>query len=75
MQWTGTLTLLRFDDQHTMNSRDEDIAKAIRLRDVASRVAMFFEKESPVIKQGFKTETELWDYKSDVPFAGVKLLL
>lgn len=53
-----------------MNSRDEDIAKAIRLRDVNSIVAMFFEKSVPALKQGFKTETDLWDYKSDVPFLG-----
>lgn len=53
-----------------MSSRDEDIAKAIRMRDTYSIMAMLFEKNSPNIKQGFKTETELWDYKKDVPYLG-----
>ena len=53
-----------------MSTRDEDIAKAIRLRDVNSIVAIFFEKNVPAIKQGFKTETELWDYKPNVPYLG-----
>lgn len=53
-----------------MSSRDEDIAKTIRMRDMSSIVAMFFEKATPTIKQGFKTETDLWDYKQDVPRLG-----
>lgn len=53
-----------------MTQRDEDIARAIRLKDANNILALFFEKNAPSIKQGFKTETELWDYKSDVPFIG-----
>ncbi len=53
-----------------MNHRDDDIAKAIRLRDGAAIASIFFEKSDPQIKPGFKTETELWDYKKDVPYPG-----
>lgn len=57
-----------------MSHRDEDIAKAVRLRDGGSIISIFFEKESPKIKVGLKTETELWDYKIDVPYPGKKHL-
>lgn len=53
-----------------MNHRDSDICKAVKLRDASSLVSIFFEAGSPNIKLGFKTETDLWDYKKDVPFAG-----
>lgn len=55
----------------TNNSRDEAIAKAIRLRDAGRIVEIFFEsRTSAVINSGFKTETTLWDYKVDAPHLG-----
>jgi hypothetical protein len=53
-----------------MTARNEDIAKAIRLRSVNSILGIFFEKTGPILKQGFRTETDLWDYKRDVPHLG-----
>ncbi len=44
-----------------MNHRDDDIAKAIKVRDVNGLSAIFMERDRPAIRQGFKTETELWD--------------
>lgn len=48
-------------------SRDEDLARGIRQRDLASIVRLMFENDLPTPKTGFKTEGELWDYKADCP--------
>ena len=48
-------------------SRDEDIAKAVRAKDVRAIVSLFFEGKHPVLRSGFRTETQLWDYKADCP--------
>ena len=53
-----------------MTTRDEDIARAIRIRDVTKLVSIFFNQKGAEIKQGFKTETTLWDYKVDCPHIG-----
>jgi len=53
-------------------NREIEIANAIRLRNVASIVSLMFEGNPPVPRVGFKTETELWDYKSDCPKVGRK---
>lgn len=50
--------------------RDEDLARAIRQRDVKAVVEMMFEGNPPVLKPGFKTETDLWDFKNDCPHLG-----
>ena len=48
-------------------SRDEELEKAIRQRDLKTIVSLMFEGNPPELKPGFKTETELWDYKKDCP--------
>lgn len=50
--------------------RDEDFATAIRQRDITAVVQMMFEAGRPLLRSGFKTETELWDYKGDCPRVG-----
>lgn len=45
----------------------EDIARAIKLRDVSSIVPLIFTGNPPLVKSGFRYETELWDYKQDCP--------
>ena len=44
--------------------RDEELARAIRQRDVRAAIALVFEGHAPVVKTGFRTEGELWDFKS-----------
>ncbi len=53
-----------------MTMRDDDIANAIRQRRVDLLIKMFFDGNQPQVKLGFKTETELWDYKFDCPRPG-----
>jgi tetratricopeptide (TPR) repeat protein len=48
-------------------TRDEDILKAIRQKDVQAIISLFFEGNPPATRSGFRTETELWDYKKDCP--------
>jgi hypothetical protein len=48
-------------------SRDEDLARAIRQRDVESIVRWMFDSAAPSVRSGFRTETELWDFKRDCP--------
>jgi hypothetical protein len=47
--------------------RDEDIARAIRQRDLHAIVTLFFDGNPPSLRTGFRTETPLWDYKHDCP--------
>lgn len=51
-------------------TREQDIAQAIRKRNVDYIVKLIFEKDSPRVRQGFRTETNLWDFKSDCPRSG-----
>lgn len=53
-----------------MSERNLDIARAIRQRDVRAVVALFFPAGPPSVGSGYRTETELWDYKSDCPWLG-----
>src|SRR5579885_3035152 len=55
-----------------MIDRDEDISKAVRHRDCSRIVRLFFASDGnvPIVRPGFKTEGELWDYKPNVPFLG-----
>lgn len=53
-----------------MASRDADLGAAIRSRDVRALVALMFEGSPPAPRSGFKTEGELWDFKSDCPHLG-----
>ncbi len=50
--------------------RDEDIARAIRQRDVGAIGTMMFDGTPPSIREGFRTETVLWDFKRDCPRLG-----
>lgn len=52
-----------------MSARD-DIATAIRHRNIERVMTMFFEHRTPILRAGVKTETELWEYKSDAPHTG-----
>jgi hypothetical protein len=51
-------------------SRDEDLARAIRQRDVGAILRMMFVGNPPQIRPGYNTETNLWDYKRDCPRIG-----
>jgi hypothetical protein len=48
-------------------SRDVDLATAIRQRDIQAVVQMMFEGSPPTPRPGFRTETQLWDYKAGCP--------
>lgn len=47
--------------------RNQDVAKAIRQKDIHSIVQIVFEHGMPVLRSGFRVETELWDFKVDCP--------
>lgn len=51
-------------------ARDDDLAQAIRQRDIESIVRLMFEGNPPSLRPGFGTETELWDFKGDCPKLG-----
>jgi tetratricopeptide (TPR) repeat protein len=48
----------------------EDIAIAIRQRNLPGIMRLFFEGNPPNIRLGFKLETDLWDFKPDCPPLG-----
>ncbi len=50
--------------------RNEEIARAIRQRDVDAIVALMFETGRPEPRAGFRTETDLWDFKGGCPRPG-----
>jgi len=51
--------------------RDEEFARSIRQRDItAIRQMMFGGGSSPRPRSGFRTETDLWDYKVSSPAVG-----
>lgn len=50
--------------------RNADIQRAIKQRDVGAVTTLMFEGSPPVVRSGFRTECELWDYKSDCPWPG-----
>lgn len=52
------------------SDRDNQLAAAIRQKDVRAIVQMLLEGNPPRPSTGFKTETELWDFKRDVPAPG-----
>jgi tetratricopeptide (TPR) repeat protein len=45
----------------------DDVARAIRQRDTRAIVSILFDASVPEVRHGFKSETDLWDYKVDVP--------
>jgi Tfp pilus assembly protein PilF len=53
-----------------MIDRSGDMKRAIRLRDVRAIMKMMFPRAEPTLEWGFKTETDLWDYKRDCPYPG-----
>ena len=50
--------------------RNKDLEKAIKQRDLESVSALMFEGNPPVVRHGFRTESDLWDYKADCPHRG-----
>lgn len=49
-----------------------DVEQALRQRDTDTVIALMLAKETgpPYIRDGFKTETELWEYKRDIAHIG-----
>lgn len=47
-----------------------DLEMAIKQRNLKAIMDLMFEPEAYLLKTGFKTENELWDYKSDCPPPG-----
>lgn len=50
--------------------RNEDIALAIRQRDIDAISRLMFQGSPPSPRSSFRTETELWDYKGECPEPG-----
>lgn len=48
----------------------DDFARAIRQRDAGWVTRLMFERDRPTPKSGFRTETDLWDFKADCPRIG-----
>lgn len=48
----------------------DDIAAAIRQRNVAGALEIMFLTAEPTLRPGFFTETDLWDFKRDCPHLG-----
>jgi len=46
------------------------LEQAIKQRNLEAIMSLMFEPELPVLKTGFRTENELWDFKSDCPPPG-----
>jgi tetratricopeptide (TPR) repeat protein/type II secretory pathway predicted ATPase ExeA len=46
------------------------LEQAIKQRNLKAIMDLMFETGSPVLKTGYKTENELWDFKSDCPLPG-----
>ncbi|MDP8210222.1 MAG: NB-ARC domain-containing protein [Candidatus Stygibacter australis] len=44
-----------------------DIESLIKRRDISTIATLMFEKDNPILKNGYKTENELWDYKQGIP--------
>lgn len=50
-----------------MADRDDDLARAIRQKDIRLILSLMFEPGEPRVRTGFKAEGELWDFKRDAP--------
>jgi hypothetical protein len=50
----------------------EDLKRAIQQRDVNFIARLMFEGSPPVVRTGFRTETEFFEYKKDCPRPGVE---
>lgn len=48
----------------------DDIRRAIRQREASVLFRIMFEGKVPQVRDGFRTENELWDFKSDCPRVG-----
>ena len=48
-------------------NRDRDLERAIKQRDLESVSALVFEEDAPAVRHGFRTESDLWDYKIECP--------
>ena len=47
--------------------RDQELSKAIAEKDIRAITRLFFAGSPPELRDGFRTETELWDFKSTAP--------
>lgn len=50
--------------------RQDEIGRAIRQRDAGAVVRLIFAGDPPTVRSGFRTETEVWDFKRDCPRIG-----
>lgn len=48
-------------------NRNLEIERAIRQRDVDAVIVLMFDGNTPRVRPGFSTETELWDSKNGCP--------
>ena len=46
------------------------LEQAIKQRNIKAIMDLVFEPDKPVLKPGFRTENELWDFKNDCPSPG-----
>lgn len=44
-----------------------DIKKAVREKSASTILSLFFDSENHRVREGFRTESEIWDYKKDCP--------
>jgi len=58
---------ISIDNRNKYVTRDSKIEHAIKQRNIVAILKIMFEDKVPVLKPGFRTETELWDYKNDCP--------
>lgn len=54
--------------------RDVIIADAIQKKDIGAILSQVFDSKSLGPRDGYKTETELWDYKADCPRQGAQFV-
>ena len=45
-------------------------ASAVRQRNLHGVLGLLFEGNAPSLRRGYRTETELWDFKKDCPYTG-----
>ena len=51
----------------------QTLERTIATKDVSSIVRLMFDRnDTPIVKSGFRTESDLWGYKSDVPYTGTQ---
>lgn len=48
----------------------DDIARAVQQKNVGAAMRLLFERRSPELRVGRRTESDLWDFKADCPAPG-----